>query len=147
MQNESGGNRLKKFFHSRGIEKRDIPKAIVTLKGIGYLTWFGTLGLCYRYRPLQRLVKSGVSKRVYTNLIQRYPNAHAKTKGWILKKTDHLANWKYFKWIPRNLGLKKKKFSKAIAENFVFYKLSLPLTLPLQLYATAKFVKFTSKKD
>jgi hypothetical protein len=137
--------RLKKFFKNQGITKKNIPKAILTLKGLGYLTWLGTLGLCYRFQPLQRLVKSGWSKRIYQRGIQRYPNAHAKTKVWILKKTDQLANWKYFRWVPKTMGLKKKKFSKAIAENFVFYKLAVPITLPIQLYATVNFVRSKSK--
>lgn len=141
MSDESEEGRLKRFFRSKGIEKKSIPKAILTLKGVGYLTWLGTLGICYRYQPLQKLVKSGWSKRVYQNMIKRYPNAHSRTKEWILKKTDQLANWKYFRWIPRTMGLKKKKFSKAIAENFVFYKLTLPITLPIQLYGTIEIVK------
>jgi hypothetical protein len=138
---EEKTGRLKQFFQSRGITKKQIPTALITLKGLGYFTWLGTLGFCYRYQPLQRMIRSGRSKRIYQSLIQRYPSAHEKTKTWILKKTEQLANWKYFKWVPQTMGLKKKKFSKAIAENFVFYKLTIPLTLPLQLYATVELLK------
>ena len=143
-ETEEETGRLKRFFRNQGITKKDIPKALITLKGLGYLTWLGTLGVCYRYQPLQRAIRSGWSKRAYQGVIKRYPNAHAKTKGWILKKTDQLANWKYFRWMPRTMGLKKKKFSKAIAENFVFYKLTVPVTLPLQLYGTVQLIKSKS---
>ncbi len=129
-----------------GIKPLDVPKAILVFKGISYVTWFSTMALCYRYKPLQKLAKRPFGQHVVNGIKTKYPDGYAKTHAFILRKAQQLANWRFFKPIPEHLGLKTKRFTFAIAENTVLYKLALPVLLPAQFWLTIHAVRSKDSK-
>lgn len=129
---------FKELLEKKGISKKDIPLAIVYFKATSYATWFGTLALCYKYRPLRRLIKSPFFEGKFKNLKLRYPKFYNNCENFITSKSKKLAEWKYFKPIPESLGLKSLHVVEALSENFILYKLLLPLILPLQFWFVLK---------
>ena len=122
---------IKEYFEKKGISKKDIPLGILYFKTISYTTWFGTLGLCYKYRPLRKLLETKYIKCKYEKIKMSYPNFYNKCENFINEKSKKISEWKYFKPIPETLGLKSIRTVEALSENFILYKLLLPIILPL----------------
>ncbi len=137
--------RIGDYLQKYGIRKSDVPKAVLILKGLSYGTWFGMIALCYRYRPVQALFRMKRPQQLLNNIRGRYPGKYENWHGFIMNKSEKLARWKYFSWIPYNLGLHSKRFTIAIAEGTVSCKVLLPITLSLQFWATIHLLKHPKK--
>jgi len=72
--------KISQYFEKYGVEKKDVAKGIIVFKGLSYLSWFITLGLCYRFQPLQRFFATGRPKQFLENIKGRYPNAYNRDK-------------------------------------------------------------------
>src|SRR5579871_6101840 len=112
---------IKKYLEKHGLDTRDAVKAMLCLKGLTYVTWCATLATCYRFQPLRRLARTSTAQRAIHHVQQRFPGAVERSQRFVDKSAHKLAEWKYFKPIPRALGLKAQHFSLALAENFVLY--------------------------
>lgn len=129
---------LNEYLERQGIKKKQIPTALLALKGLNYVTWFGTLAMCYRFQPVRRFFTLSGPKRFHESIQKRFSSQYEWCHKTIQKKSDQLANWKYFKPIPESIGLKSKHMSTAIVENFVFYKAMFPILFPLQFWLIIK---------
>ena len=134
--------RIKSYFESHGVRKRDIPSALVLFKGMGYGVYFGMLIACYRFQPVQRFFKLSGPKYILDSVKKNHKTRYDKWHGFIMKKSEQFAEWKYFKPIPKAIGVKSKKLVRAFAETFVLYKVTLPITLPLQFLVTVSIFKW-----
>jgi len=74
-------------------------------------------------------------------LISQFPKMHAKFIDTRLKLITKVETNKYIKKIPETMGLKTSRFTKAFIENFFFYKLTLPITLPGYIYLSVLYVR------
>ena len=128
------------------VEKKDVPKVFVTFKVISTVSYIGTLALCYRYRPFSKFFKSQSGIKFNGYLLNTFPKMYTKimdTKKNLVIKAE---NNKYIRKIPEAIGLKTSRFTKAFIENFLFYKLTLPITLPVYIYFSVKYVKARKNK-
>ena len=132
--------RVREYFASKGIAPSDIGKSIVMLKLMAYTTYMGSLFLCYRYRPVVSFFKLRGPQRLHEHIRTHYRTQYERYHGYVMQKSLQLAEWRYFKPIPKFFGANSQRFTIALAENFVFYKATLPITLPLQVWLTLKFV-------
>ena len=128
------------YFEKYGIGKKDVPKALITFKTISYLSWFGTLALCYKYKPIKSFFKLPYPRMYLNRVITRYPTTYNKCQSFVMDKSKKLGENRFFKKIPESMGLKGKRFSYALAENIVLYKIALPILLPIQFYTTIRIV-------
>lgn len=126
--------KLSEYLEHHGIAKRDIPGAFLLMKGMGYGMFIGTWGLCYRFKPLRKFAKTSTGTWIRSGIKSRFPNQYDWTKQSITKSSQGLTESRFFKPIPRVLGLKAKETSISLAENILFYKLLFPLILPLQFF-------------
>jgi hypothetical protein len=117
-------------FHKLGIEKKNIPSAIVEFKILGYLTWLGMFVGCYKFRPVQNFFKLSGPRSFLDGVKMRHGQRYDIWHKWVLSKSDKLANWPYFKPIPTSLGMKPKRVVYALAETTLLYKLMLPILFP-----------------
>lgn len=112
---------------------RDAKNLMITgIKGIGTYELVSktgmliTLGLCYKFKPTQTLMKTTFGKILDTGLNKYAP----KIANYIKTGADKFSNWmatnKYTKKIPETLQLKSKRFGKASAETFVIYHAMVP---------------------
>ena len=137
VSNLPSKSRISDFFQKHGISKKDIAKSLIYFKSLSVVSYFGCMALCYKYRPLIRLFNSQSSTictRLLNNIKTRYPNAFNKSYNFVVDKSIKVAESKYFKPIPTKLRLDAKKLTTAIAENIVFSKLLMPITIPLQFW-------------
>jgi hypothetical protein len=137
--------RIHDTFERYGVSKGDVVTAALSLKGLTWVTYFGTLALCYRYKPLKRIASVPSVKVRLDGIQQNYP-LYGKIKNFILEKSQKLAKSRFFEPIPRTLGLKSKRFAVALAENIVVTKLLLPVTLPLQFWLVVQYFKRRKSK-
>jgi hypothetical protein len=134
------------WLEKHGLSKRDVPRALVYFKTISYVSWFATLGLCYRFQPSKSLRSVQLYRNMTARLQARYPATYNKYTTFVATKTRQLGNNKYFRKIPETIGLKSKRFSRAFVENLVLNKLALPITIPSYIYLSAKMVERRKKK-
>lgn len=132
---------FKDYLEKKGLSKNDIPAGIIYFKITSYATWFCTLALCYKYRPLKNLFKINYFKQKLNYVKSKYPKVCDNYNNLIINKSKKLAEWKYFKPIPESLGLKSLHVVEALSENFVLYKLLLPVLLPIQFWIILKLLK------
>eukprot|EP01090_Pellita_catalonica_P008265 TRINITY_DN1898_c0_g2_i1.p1 TRINITY_DN1898_c0_g2~~TRINITY_DN1898_c0_g2_i1.p1 ORF type:complete len:146 (-),score=12.30 TRINITY_DN1898_c0_g2_i1:409-846(-) len=127
----------KRWLAKYGIQKSDIAKGLLIFKGMTWLTWTGMFVFCYRVQPLRRvLLRAG----------KRYPRVdyyYAKVN----ERAEQLAKWKFFKMIPEKLGLHSRNFTLTLGENILFYKLTLPITVPIQLGLVWVIIKSKNSFD
>lgn len=123
------------------IEKRDIPKVLIYTKAISTVSYLSTLALCYKYKPFGRFMKTPTGIKYNKYVLYKYPVFHNKItnmKNNILTKID---NSKYIKQTSLKIGLNPSRFAKAFMENFMFYKLTLPFSIPLYMCLSVFIVK------
>ena len=126
---------LKSFFHSKGLEAKDIPKGIIAheVLGIGILAaaWAG----CYLVRPTASLV--GIAKR----------------SPWIASKSSFRSIWesaeerakssRLLKFVKESKYLsnrKVQKLSTAFVESYVLRKILMPILIPLKFWLAFEIV-------
>lgn len=131
-------------FEKRGISTKDVGKALVTFKIMNWVVYGTGLVLCYKYKPLKRLSKTQRMTSLLTKW-ESYP-MYQKSKQFILQKAEKMSKSKFFSRVSSSFGLKSKRFTLALAENTVLYKLTLPITLPLQFVLVASLFKKDSHK-
>lgn|ERR1712100_45621 len=137
--------KVRDYFESKGIEPSHVPYALLVFKVSTYLNWTGTLFLCYRFRPVRSFfTKWSGPRRVHEYIRTRYKTRYDRWNDYINDKAHKLAEWKYFRPIPRVLGVDPKRFTLALAENVILYKASLPITIPLQIWL---IVRVMQQKD
>eukprot|EP01083_Nonionella_stella_P039420 107200_1 len=143
--------RVANFFEKYGVHKRDIPQALLMFKGLNYVTWSVLVAGCYRFRPSRYLAR--------TRMVQGWRKRYPRFRGWqdyardlSLRTSKQLAQYSTVRAIPRGLGLKPQYFVYALAEATIMYKLTLPITLPIQfqllmLYFSKRLVSISESMD
>ena len=133
---------LKSFFHSKGLEAKDIPKGIIAheLLGIGVLVsaWAG----CYFVRPTANLVK--IAKR--SPWITSRSTLRHKTV-W-QSAEDRAKSSKLLKFVNNSKYLSNKKaqaISVAFVESYVLRKILMPILIPLKFFLAFKTVLILKK--
>lgn len=127
--------RAKNYFEKRGIQSSRVGTALLAFKLSTYCHWSGTLFLCYRYRPVKSFfTKWSGPKRIHDYFRNKYRVRYDKAQNYINSKAQKLAEWKYFRPIPRFLGVEPQRFTIALAENIILYKATLPIVIPLQIW-------------
>ena len=137
--------RIHGTFEKYGVSKKDVAVAVIAFKGLSWVTYFGTLALCYRYKLLKRISNIPFIKTKLDYVQLNYP-IYNKTKNFIIEKSQKMAKSRYFEPIPRSLGLKSRRFAVALTENVVFSKLLLPVTLPAQFWLVTQYFKRRNKQ-
>lgn len=131
------------WFEKNGIHAKDVPMALVYFKTMSYTSYALILGLSYRYRFAHRLLKTNVGKQVISGIKTTFPKTVQKIENGAVKVSNYLSTNQYFQKIPEVLGLRAKRFSKALVETTVIYKLSLPL----YFYGTYKLIQRKHKHE
>ena len=119
----------------------NIPKAIIIYKTMSLVTAGSMLVLCYKYRPARLFKNSRFGQYIINSIKSRYPNQIISIKKYVKDKADTFSKYKYFKPIPKFLGLVNKRFTYAMMEFIVIGKLCLPITIPIQLWLTSKILE------
>ena len=118
--------------------------ALLSFKAMNYVLYIGGIFLCYRFTPLRKLSQIKPVKKKLAYLEEHYP-FYRKSKAAFLRGADKMADSKFFKWIPYKLGINSKRFTMALAENAFLYKVTIPITFPLQFWAIVHYYKKRSK--
>ncbi len=127
----------KYWFEKNGIHAKDVPIALVYFKTLSYTSYGIILCASYRYRFANKLLKSKIGRNVVNSIKTTFPKTVQKIEDSSVKISNYLSTNKYFQKIPEVLGLKAKRFSKALVETTIIYKLSLPL----YFYGTYKLIQ------
>jgi hypothetical protein len=114
---------------------------VIYFKVISFATYGVTLVACYRYQPLRRLIQTPMMKQRIAQLEIKFPGLWSKGEKFVAEKTSKLSQAWYFKPIPEKLGLNAEKFTQAVWENIIGYKMLLPVLLPAQLLLTMTLIK------
>eukprot|EP01012_Entosiphon_sulcatum_P036256 TRINITY_DN4616_c0_g1_i1.p2 TRINITY_DN4616_c0_g1~~TRINITY_DN4616_c0_g1_i1.p2 ORF type:complete len:173 (+),score=35.45 TRINITY_DN4616_c0_g1_i1:209-727(+) len=125
---------LSDYFAKRGLETRDIPRALIYFKGLNYGLWIGGIAVCYRFQPLRSIFRRPGPKRFKEWLQFKYPKVFARGEAYVVSKSYQLAQSRFFKPLPDSLGLNAREFALALAENIVLYKATMPVHLPMQFW-------------
>lgn len=126
---------VKSYFERKGIKSSRIGAALLIFKVSTYGHWAGTLYLCYRFRPVKSFfTKWSGPRRIHDYMRNRYRTKYDRAQNYINEKAHKLAEWKYFRPIPRSLGVEPQRFTIALAENIILYKATLPIVVPLQIW-------------
>lgn len=129
------------WFKKNGICAKDVPLAILYFKTISYTSYIVILGLSYKYRFARKLLETNIGMKIKSNIKTTFPNAIKKIESSAVKMSEYLSANQYFQKIPKVLGLRVKRFSKAIVETTIIYKMSLPL----YFYCTYKLIELKHK--
>ncbi len=132
---------INEWIERYGIEKKDIPKTIILFKIISTTSYIGTFVLCYKYKPITRILKSSYGIKFNNYIIYKYPKIYNKIITTKEKLIIKIKNGKYIKKIPELMGMETEKFTNAFIENFFLYKLTLPLSLPVYIYLSIMYYK------
>jgi len=135
-----------RWFEKHRITKNDLPRAFAYFKGLTYVSWLGLWGLCYRFRPFKTLQANPFFANIFDKLKIKFTNAHNKYTTFYNTKIEQLSKNKYFKAIPSTLGLHSKRFAISFVESLISYKLTLPITLPTNIYLSAKLIEGRNNK-
>ena len=118
-----------------GLKKGDALPVLLSYKVMSSVYFVGLCAGMYRFRPLQKLYAMPQVKTAVTKFRNQYP----RVDGFVLKSKNgiesFLAKNRYFSQIPMKMGLQSQLFAKAFVESAVVFKLSVPITLPLFMYA------------
>ena len=128
---------IKAIFEKRGIDSVDAIKGVIIFKAMCYAIWPLGVPICYRYRPLQRIYHQS---KLIQSVAQKYPWISQKVIQTIEYGADKIATNRFFKPIPAKLGLDPKRFATSLGENFVLYKLTLPVTMPIFFFTTVAII-------
>lgn len=131
---------IKEYLKSHGLCAKDIPKGFVLFNTLGVLTYITSISLCYRYRPLHNLFQHPKAKELLLQIQQRNPQLYNQSVTIIDKQSSILANSKLVTSIAHKFHLDPKKLTMAFAENFIVYKATLPITIPLNLWLTIHLI-------
>jgi len=123
---------IKDFMEYIGVEPKDIPKAIVMYKGIGYVIGVGIIGYCCWRRPIKMFYRSNQGQKFVHWLQNKYPNGYNKTYNFIMTKSDKVASFKFMQWLANRINISSKRLTMGIAESLIVGKLLLIVTVPLQ---------------
>jgi hypothetical protein len=129
------------YFEKYGVTNSDVFKALIYFKTLSVITGLGTLAMCYKYRPLITLFKQPYPKQLLAKIENRYPTQYNRSKQFVIEKSEKLAASKYFKPIPNYLNIDSKRLTIAVAENMVFYKLCIPILMPIQFWLVVHALK------
>ena len=129
------------FFQRHGVEEKDLPKAFIFYKFLGFGVTAGCYALCYRYRPVQMLMQQPMIAGWFGNLRNRFPTLVSRSETFIDRKTTMVANWKAYHNLTTGFGLDPKRATIAIGETFIFDKMTMILTTPLQFWATVHWLR------
>jgi hypothetical protein len=131
----------KDYLEKKGYTPMDITKGVIYFKVISFATYGATLAVCYRYQPLRRLIQTPMMKQRIASFETRFPGRWAQAEKFMTEKTTILSQKSWFKIIPDKLGLHAEKFTQAVCENIIGYKMLLPVILPAQFLLTMQLIK------
>jgi len=136
---------MQAYLEKKGLEARDIPKAIVVFKALSWTTWAVALPVCYRYQPLRRVFARPGTQQAIDKFSRRfYPALRERGTLFVTTQLERLASSQYFQRFAASIHVPSVPLAHALCENTVLYKLLLPIYVPLQLWATIKLVERTS---
>lgn len=86
-----------------------------------------TVGLCYRYKPTQFILKTQFGKQPINYLNYNFPMGMIFIKHKLQVTVNWITNNYYIKKIPETFQLKGKRFGKAVLESVIIYHLMIPV--------------------
>lgn len=117
--------------NSKTTKKNKIDhRHIITTTLLSTVTWFVTLGICYKYRPISKLFQMPYPKTLLNNFIAKHPITYRQSLDAVYTASNLFVETKLVKNISTKLNLNKNEIVNALAENFVFFKITFPLWLP-----------------
>lgn len=119
------------------LTKEDSIKAILYFKTISYISYFAIFGVCYRFRPGTKFLKTELGKKLLSNVKNTFPKITHKIEIDIIKFVDTISKNKYVHMILSNHKDKAKGITESMVETTIIYKLSLPI----YFYFTYKYAK------
>ena len=75
-----------------------------------------------RFQPLRRMAKMRTPMAIRAALQTRYPDAFLRLENSIMHSSERLAEWRFFRPLPKVLGLDSKQTVLSVAETFLLYK-------------------------
>lgn len=136
--------KLSDFYEKNGVPSSQIIQALVWTRISGVVVFTLGIGLCYRYRPIYRLLKF-VTKQNNATILetqsrrgirysQFFNNFVSQTQKIAEEKISQLANNSIVQIIPVSFGWSTLKFTVAFIEGVVLLKLLSPITRPSRYY-------------
>ena len=86
-----------------------------------------TIGLCYRYKPTMMFTNSKIGNQFLEYSKNKFPKCTSMINKGSEKFSLFFSTNKYLKKIPETLGLKAKRFGKAVTESFFIYHMMVPI--------------------
>ena len=132
---------LKSFFHSKGLEAKDIPKGLIAheILGLGILmtAWAG----CYFIRPTATILS--IAK---DNPWLKFKTGGAKNTWQVAQekaKRSQLVNFvKNSKYLSNQ---RAQQVSVSFAESYLLRKMLMPILIPLKFWLAYKIVVLSKK--
>jgi hypothetical protein len=155
--------KLSDYFTKHGIN--DAPRGVLYYKVLGGLTFIGTVGLCYRYKPMSKLLMwslrqyqglasiisfKGVVhtcsqnlKRASGQLKEKYPEAFERTQETFepLRTKGPIIGTELSKSNFFGMNYRTLALAFAIVEGTLFYKLSSPVMIPLKFWIVSRLLR------
>lgn len=138
--------KLEDYFERFGIHPRDVPIALIALKGTLWTTWFATFVVCYKFRPIQALVKHQRVKNFLLGIEKKNPERYNYWKDAYSSMSERVASNQYFQRFSNGLGLQPKIVTFAFVEALFIYKGTLPITIPTQFWLIVSILRRQNRK-
>ncbi|GAB5355903.1 hypothetical protein AAMO2058_000244900 [Amorphochlora amoebiformis] len=109
-----------------GIQKRDIPEAVLLMNLGFYSIYPGIFFVCSKVRPLRRLASHPVGISVRREAKIQCGERYERLEQYFLSKAEQFGNLRFIKPLPRMLGQSAKEFSLTLAETMAVYNITFP---------------------
>jgi hypothetical protein len=138
---------MRSYFEKRGIAPRDVPMALIYFKLMNVCLWSTMFTGVYLFQPLRRMAKMRTPMAIRAALQTRYPDAFLRLENSIMHSSERLAEWRFFRPLPKVLGLDSKQTVLSVAETFLLYKVTMPFHVPLQFWAILYAMSSSKKRS
>jgi hypothetical protein len=130
----------------------------ITAKSKGYGEWFRSSRARERMQQLQREAKQFVAKKKDEQRQKLRERIEAQRQGmdpsgwsariynWTEKVANRVAGNEKWQTVAKSLKVPPKEFALAVGEGLVFYKLTSPIWMPLELWGIVKYLQWRRRR-
>mmetsp|Transcript_54487 Transcript_54487/g.117965 ORF Transcript_54487/g.117965 Transcript_54487/m.117965 type:complete len:207 (-) Transcript_54487:143-763(-) len=156
-------DKVEKYLRHHGLGKVDVPKVMGTFLAAKYCTWLVLVSGGVRYRPFSRLFQRRASPafgkarirlqkelgahqtwqvpghEAYSRLVEK---ASEQYQSLSQKLADRFANNRLWATVSELLAQDPRLLAVGLAEGTILYKLTFPVTAPLELYIIVRWFQY-----
>ena len=148
---------MKELFKSESVKEINIPLTIGFLEITSFVVWLSTWRVCYKYKPLRKIIKHplikkylNIFKHKYINFYHKYENIYSKYEKKILNKSQKTVE--NIKLITVKMNIDSNELVNSFGENIILYNLLYPFIFFIQIccivqYSRNKDKRITNEKN